>query len=166
MGRRWPFVSRFRGRLRLDESRAQSSRRGEWRCRGAGARAERLDEITQQGREMVFFCNSGSEAVEAALKLARAATGRANLLHCERSYHGKSFGAVSVTGNPAYQRPFGPLLTGCAAIAFGDLGALARAVGTRRLAALVVETVPGGGGMHVPPECYLREAQRLCRAAG
>jgi len=132
----------------------------------AAALAEQLVEITPQGLEMVFFCNSGSEAVEAALKLARAATGRAKLLHCERSYHGKSLGALSVTGNPNYQRPFGPLLTGCAAVPFGDLDALERAVATRRFAAFVVEPIQGEGGMNVPPEGYLREAQRLCRAAG
>src|SRR5258708_24068332 len=132
----------------------------------AAALAEQLVEIPPPGLEMVFFCNSGTEAVEAGIKLARAATGRADLLYCERSYHGKSLGALSVTGNPTYQRPFGPLLTGCEAIPFGDFGGLERALATRRFAAFVVEPIQGEGGMNVPPEGYLREAMQQCRAAG
>jgi acetylornithine/succinyldiaminopimelate/putrescine aminotransferase len=77
-----------------------------------------------------------------------------------------ALGALSVTSNPTYQRPFGPLLTGCEAVPFGELGALKRALATRRFAAFVVEPIQGEGGMNVPPEGYLREAQRLCRAAG
>jgi acetylornithine/succinyldiaminopimelate/putrescine aminotransferase len=132
----------------------------------AAALAEQLVEITPPGLEMVFFCNSGTEAVEAALKLARAASGRSDLLYCERSFHGKSLGSLSVTGNPALQRPFGPLLPGCESVPFGHLGALERALGTRRFAAFVVEPIQGEGGMNVPPEGYLRQAQRLCRATG
>jgi 3-acetyloctanal aminotransferase len=132
----------------------------------AAALAEQLAEITPRGLEMVFFCNSGTEAVEAALKLARAASGRTDLLYCEHSFHGKSLGSLSVTGNPALQRPFGPLLPGCQAVPFGDPGALERALCTRRFAAFVVEPIQGEGGMNVPPEGYLRQAQRLCREAG
>jgi acetylornithine/succinyldiaminopimelate/putrescine aminotransferase/predicted amino acid dehydrogenase len=132
----------------------------------AAALAEQLAEITPPGLEMVFFCNSGTEAVEASLKLARAASGRSDLLHCERSFHGKSLGSLSVTGNPILQRPFGPLLGGCQAVPFGDVVALERALETRRFAAFVVEPIQGEGGMHVPPEGYLRQAQRLCRATG
>jgi acetylornithine/succinyldiaminopimelate/putrescine aminotransferase/predicted amino acid dehydrogenase len=132
----------------------------------AAALAEQLTELTPPGLEMVFFCNSGTEAVEAALKLARAASGRTDLLYCERSFHGKSLGALSVTGNPALRRPFGPLLPGCRAIPFGDQDALRRALATRRFAAFVVEPIQGEGGMHVPPKGYLCQAQRLCRAAG
>jgi acetylornithine/succinyldiaminopimelate/putrescine aminotransferase/predicted amino acid dehydrogenase len=132
----------------------------------AAAQAEQLVEVTPPGLEMVFFCNSGTEAVEAALKLARAATGRADLLYCERSFHGKSLGSLSVTGNPTLQRPFGPLLSGCQAVPFGDPRALESALATRRFAAFVVEPIQGEGGMNVPPEGYLRQAQRLCRAAG
>ncbi len=88
--------------------------------------AEELVGISPPGLEMVFFCNSGTESVEAALKLARKATGRAGLLHCDRSFHGKSLGALSITGNPEYQKPFGPLLPGCESIPFGNLAALER----------------------------------------
>ena len=115
---------------------------------------------------MVFFASSGTEAVEAALKLARAATGRPGFLCCERSYHGKSFGSLSVTANPTYQRPFGPLLPDCQAVPFGDPEALAAALQSRRMAAFIVEPIQGEGGIIVPPAGYLREAQKLCRAFG
>lgn len=132
----------------------------------AAALAEELVSLAPAGLEMAFFANSGTETVEAALKLARAATGRAGLLHCERSYHGKSFGALSVTGNPNYQRPFGPLLPDCQAVVYGDLAGLERALATRRFAAFIVEPIQAEGGMYVPPAGYLREAKRLCQAAG
>ncbi|MES1213654.1 MAG: aminotransferase class III-fold pyridoxal phosphate-dependent enzyme, partial [Singulisphaera sp.] len=132
----------------------------------AAALAERLIQVAPPGLEMVFFANSGSEAVEAALKLARIATGRAGFLHCDRSYHGKSLGALSVTGNPTYQKPFGPLLSDCTSIPFGNLAALETALSSRRFAAFIVEPVQAEGGMIVPPDGYLREAQRLCHAAG
>ena len=128
--------------------------------------AEELVGISPPGLEMVFFCNSGTESVEAALKLARKATGRAGLLHCDRSFHGKSLGALSITGNPEYQKPFGPLLPGCESIPFGDLAALRRALATRQFAAFVVEPVQAEAGMIVPEDDYLREAQTLCRAQG
>ena len=115
---------------------------------------------------MVFFANSGTEAVEAGLKLARAATRRPGLLSCERSFHGKSLGSLSVTGNGIYQRPFGPLLPECQAVPFGDLPALERALHTRRFAAFIVEPIQGEGGMIVPPAGYLRAAQELCRSTG
>ncbi len=87
----------------------------------AAALAEQLVALAPPGLEMVFFANSGTEAVEAGLKLARAATHRPGLLHCERSFHGKSLGSLSVTGNRTYQQPFAPLLPECQAIPFGDL---------------------------------------------
>lgn len=130
----------------------------------AAALAEQLVGIAPPGLEMVFFANSGTETVEAALKLARIVTGRAGLLHCEGSFHGKSLGALSVTGNPNYQKPFGPLLPECRAVRFGDLEALERALATRQYAAFIVEPIQAEGGMIVPPEGYLREAQELCRA--
>ena len=132
----------------------------------APALAEMLVSISPPGLEMVFFANSGTEAVEASLKLARVATGRSALLSCERSYHGKSLGALSVTGNSSYQKPFGPLLPDCTTVPYGDLQSLERALATRRFAAFVVEPLQGEGGMVVPPTGYLRQAQALCRAAG
>lgn len=128
--------------------------------------AEELVSIAPPGLEMVFFCNSGTESVEAALKLARKSTGRAGLLHCDRSFHGKSLGSLSITGNPEYQKPFGPLLPGCESIPFGDVAALEQALSTRRFAAFVVEPIQAEAGMVVPGDYFLRQAQELCRAHG
>jgi acetylornithine/succinyldiaminopimelate/putrescine aminotransferase/predicted amino acid dehydrogenase len=132
----------------------------------AAALAEQLVAITPRGLEIVFFTNSGAESIEAALKLARAATGRSGLLSCLGSFHGKTFGALSVTGNRAYQGPFGPLVPDCQAIPYGDAKALELALALRRHAAFVVEPIQGEGGMVTPPPGYLAEAQRLCREAG
>jgi 3-acetyloctanal aminotransferase len=128
--------------------------------------AEELVAVAPAGLDMVFFCNSGTEAVEAALKLARKSTGRQGLLHCERSFHGKSLGALSVTGNPDYQKAFGPLVPGCDSVPYGNLELLERAVATRRYAAFIVEPIQGEAGMVVPPQDYLRAAQDACRASG
>jgi len=130
----------------------------------AAALAEMLVALSPPGLEMVFFANSGTEAIEAALKLARASTGRAGLLSCERSYHGKSFGSLSVTGNANYQKPFGPLVPECSTVRYGDLEALERALLTRKFAAFVVEPLQAEGGIIVPPAGYLRQVQQLCRA--
>lgn len=132
----------------------------------AAALAEKLVSLAPAPLEMAFFANSGSEAVEAALKLARAATGRSGVVYCERSYHGKTLGALSVTGNPRYQRPFAPLLPDCASVPFGDLEALRAALLTRRYAAFVVEPMQAEGGMYLPPAGYLPAAQALCRKNG
>ncbi|MFZ5832922.1 MAG: aminotransferase class III-fold pyridoxal phosphate-dependent enzyme [Planctomycetota bacterium] len=132
----------------------------------AAALADELVTIAPSGLEMVFFSNSGTESVEAALKLARAATGRGDFLYCEGSYHGKSLGSLSVTGNSTYQRPFQPLLPGCRAIPYGDIEALRRALGAQRYAAFIVEPMQGEGGMIVPPAGYLKEVERCCRESG
>ena len=132
----------------------------------AAALAEQLAAITPRGLEMVFFTNSGAESVEAALKLARAATGRSGLLSCLGSYHGKSFGALSVSGNPTYQKPFRPLLPDCQAIPYGDARTLESALASRHYAAFIVEPIQGEGGMISPPPGYLAEAYRLCQEAG
>ncbi|MDH3719477.1 MAG: aminotransferase class III-fold pyridoxal phosphate-dependent enzyme, partial [Planctomycetota bacterium] len=129
----------------------------------AAALAERLVAVAPQGLEMVFFSNSGTEAVEAALKLARRVSDRQAILSCEGSFHGKTFGSLSVTGNVEYQRPFRPLLPDCQRVLYGDLAALERALLTRQFAAFVVEPMQGEGGMIVPPAGYLSKAQTLCR---
>lgn len=130
------------------------------------ALAEQLATISPPGLEMVFFANSGAEAVEAALKLARRATGRRGFLHCDRSYHGKTFGALSVTGNSTYQEPFAPLMDRCEAVPFGNLECLERALSDRRHAAFIVEPMQAEGGMILPPPGYLPEVQRLCQRYG
>jgi 3-acetyloctanal aminotransferase len=128
--------------------------------------ARELVRHTPPGLEMVFFCNSGSEANEAALKLARAATGRPGFLSCDGSYHGKTIGSLSVTSSTEYRKPFGPLMPGCELVPYGDVAALERELSTRRYAAFLVEPLQAEGGMNVPPEGYFHEVQRICRATG
>ncbi|MBX6395172.1 MAG: aspartate aminotransferase family protein, partial [Alicyclobacillaceae bacterium] len=112
-----------------------------------------------------FFCNSGAEAVEGALKLARAATGRAEFVAAEGGFHGKTFGALSVSGRERYRMPFYPLLPGVTHVPYGDVQALERAV-NRRTAAVILEPVQGEGGVHVPPDGYLRAAREICDRNG
>jgi acetylornithine/succinyldiaminopimelate/putrescine aminotransferase/predicted amino acid dehydrogenase len=126
--------------------------------------AERLCALAPGSMARAFFSNSGAEAVEAALKLARAATGRSRLVYVQNSYHGKTLGALSVTGRASHRQPFAPLLPECVAVPYGDLAALAGAL--EGAAAFIVEPVLGEGGVVLPPPGYLPAAQRLCRRAG
>jgi putrescine aminotransferase len=112
-----------------------------------------------------FFCSSGAEAVEGALKMARIATGRTDFVYADGSFHGKSFGALSVTGRTKYQEPFKPLVPGCHMVPFGDIGALERALAEHECAAFIIEPIQGEGGIIVPPDGYLRSAADACRAA-
>jgi ornithine--oxo-acid transaminase len=109
--------------------------------------------------------NSGTEAVEAAIKLSRAATGRPRVLFAEHAFHGLTLGSLSLNGNAEFRDGFGPLLPGCDPVPFGDLDALERALGAGDVAAFVVEPVQGKG-INVPPDGYLQGAQERCRAAG
>ncbi|MER5478498.1 aspartate aminotransferase family protein [Streptomyces sp. NPDC002734] len=109
--------------------------------------------------DRVFFCNSGTEAVETALKFARRATGRPRILYCDHAFHGLTAGALSVNGEAGFRDGFGPLLPGTA-VPLGDLGALERELARGDVAALIVEPVQGKG-VHEAPPGYLRAAQRL-----
>ncbi|HTA97099.1 MAG TPA: aspartate aminotransferase family protein [Solirubrobacteraceae bacterium] len=109
--------------------------------------------------------NSGTEAVEAAIKISRAATGRARVLFAEHAFHGLTLGALSLNGNDEFRDGFGPLLPGCESVPFGDLDALERELERGDVAAFVVEPVQGKG-VNLPPDGYLPAAQRLCRDAG
>jgi len=131
----------------------------------AGVLAEELVARSPASLEAVVLTSSGTESVEGAIKLARAATRRPRLLYCERGFHGLSMGALSVNGNPEFRQGFGELLPGCQQIPFGDLDALERELRDRDVAAFLVEPVQGKGG-YVAPEGYLVGAQELCRKAG
>ncbi|HYM53850.1 MAG TPA: aspartate aminotransferase family protein [Solirubrobacteraceae bacterium] len=109
--------------------------------------------------------NSGTEAVEAAIKIARAATGRPRVLYADHAFHGLTLGSLSINGNEEFRDGFGPLLPGCDPVAFGDLDALERELQREDVAAFVVEPVQGKGVI-VPAEDYLPAVQRLCREAG
>lgn len=109
--------------------------------------------------------NSGTEAVEAAIKIARAATGRARILYAEHAFHGLTLGSLSINGNREFRDGFGPLLADCAPVGFGDLDALEQELQRGDVAAFVVEPVQGKG-VNLPDADYLPRAQALCRAAG
>jgi putrescine aminotransferase len=129
-----------------------------------GRLAKRLAELTPGDLQISFFANSGTEAVEGALKLARAATGRATFVGTHGAFHGKTFGALSVSGREAFRAPFGPLLADVAHVPFGDLGALAGVIDDA--AAVIVEPIQGEGGVNVPPAGYLRGVRALCDRSG
>ena len=112
-----------------------------------------------------FFCNSGAEAIEAALKLARATTGRPRILAASRGFHGRTLGATSLNHRAAYRQPFAPLVPGVEHVRFGDLAALEAAL-DEEVAAVVLEPVQGEGGVHPAPSGYLRAVSALCRQAG
>ncbi|MCL9851952.1 aminotransferase class III-fold pyridoxal phosphate-dependent enzyme (plasmid) [Ralstonia solanacearum P673] len=126
--------------------------------------AQRLSELAPGRMERVFFSNSGTEAVEAALKLAIAAMSRPRVLYCDNGYHGKTLGALSVTGRDKHRAPFKPLLPRCDAIPFGDAEALEAALQTGDVGAFIVEPIQGEGGVILPPDGYLAKVRQLCSA--
>lgn len=130
-----------------------------------GALARRLSEVAPEGLQYTFFSNSGTEAVEAALKMARAATGRSGFVSTEGGYHGKTLGALSVTGREKYRKPYLPLVPGASFLPYGDLTAAEAAI-NETTAAFIVETVQGEGGVHVAPPGYLAGLRAACDRAG
>jgi putrescine aminotransferase len=132
----------------------------------AGALAKNLALITPGELRRSFFGNSGAEAVEGALKLARAATGRSGLVYCRNSFHGKTMGALSVTGREKYQKTFTPLIPDCRPVPFGNLEALDAVLREKTCAAFIVEPIQGEGGIILPPEGYLSGARQICSRHG
>ncbi len=131
-----------------------------------GTLAENLAAITPGDLQVTFPCNSGAEAVEGALKIARAATGRQKIVYCHNSFHGKTLGALSVTGKEKYQRPFQPLIPACDHVLFGHIHPLEQKLRTGDVAAFIVEPIQGEGGVHVPPSGYLKQVEELCHKYG
>lgn len=127
--------------------------------------AAKLAEVAPGPLEMVFFSNSGTEAVEAALKFARFYTGKPGFITTQNGYHGKTLGALSVTPKERYQHPARPLVPGVTVVPFGDAQAVEAALGPDT-AAVIVEPIQGEGGIRVPPEGYLRELRRITREKG
>jgi len=126
--------------------------------------AERLVELLDAGEARVVFCNSGAEANEAAFKIARR-TGRPHIVAAENAFHGRTMGALALTGQPAKRTPFEPLPPGVSHVPYGDVAALDAAV-TTDTAAVVLEPVMGEAGVVVPPEGYLRAAREITAARG
>ncbi len=130
-----------------------------------GRLAKRLAEITPGDLAISFFANSGTEAVEGALKLARAATRRPAIVATDAAFHGKTLGALSASGRDAFRDPFAPLLADVRRVPFGDSPALRAAV-DESTAAVIVEPIQGEGGVNVPPDGYLRDVHAVCEERG
>ncbi len=130
------------------------------------ALAHDLAEVAPGDLEVSFFCNSGTEAVESALKLARGAAGNGVFVHCSGAFHGKTLGALSVGGREKYKTPFAPLLSGTVEIPFGDAEALEKVLKSQKVAAFIFEPIQGEGGVIVYPEGYLRKVRDLTSRYG
>ncbi|MFM1797381.1 MAG: hypothetical protein RL733_1162 [Actinomycetota bacterium] len=126
--------------------------------------AAELIDMTGDKSARVFFCNSGAEANEAAMKLSRL-TGRTKIVAAQNSFHGRTMGALSLTGQPAKRNPFKPLIKNIKHVPYGDLEALRKAV-TKRTAMLILEPIMGEAGVVVPPSGYLKAAREVCDKTG
>ncbi len=126
--------------------------------------AEQLIQMTGSDEARVFFCNSGAEANEAALKLSRL-TGRTGLVAAKGAFHGRTMGALSLTGQPAKRNPFKPLIRNIKHVDYGDIKALKRAV-SKRTAMVILEPIMGEAGVVVPPSRYLKAAREICDSKG
>ncbi len=130
-------------------------------------RAELMQKITAlvDGLDKVFFCNSGTESVEAAFKFARISTGRKNIVAAMRAFHGRTYGSLSATYNKKYREGFEPLLPGFSHVAFNNIEALDKAV-NEETAAVILEVVQGEGGVYPATAEYIQAARRICDERG
>lgn len=127
--------------------------------------AEMLAQITPGDLQYSFFVNSGAEAVEGALKLARIHTGRPKIISTINSFHGKTLGALSATGRDLFREPFKPLLSGFTHVPFNDIDALRKVI-DHETAAVIIEPVQGEGGIVVPSDDYLPAVRQICDEYG
>ncbi len=127
--------------------------------------AERLAEVTPGGLGYSFLCNSGTEAVEGALKIARVATGRTKFVCTVGGFHGKSMGSLSATGREIFRKPFDPLVPGFIHVPFDDIQAIEEAVDAET-AGIIVEPIQGEGGIRCPGSDYLRNLRDICDRTG
>ncbi|HXA66234.1 MAG TPA: aspartate aminotransferase family protein [Bryobacteraceae bacterium] len=132
----------------------------------AGELAERLCSRAGGRLKKAFFCSSGSEGVEAAIKFSRAHTGRTALLYADGAFHGLTCGALSLMGDPFWRDGFGPMLPDTQQIPFGNVQALEQKLATRKHAAFIVEPIQSEAGIRVPARDYLTTAQSLCKRYG
>lgn len=131
----------------------------------SGLLAEELKKRMPNPLDMVFFTNSGAEGIETALKYARCATGKPAIVHCQKSFHGLTTGALSINGDDSFRSGFAPFLPDCRAIPFNDLTALEAELRKGDVAGFVVEPIQGKG-VNLPQPGYLRDAAALCRKHG
>ena len=122
--------------------------------------AEKLQKMTGDRSARTFFCNSGAEANEAALKLSRK-TGKYRVVATQEAFHGRTMGALSLTGQPSKRNPFKPLLKGIKHVPFGDSAAMRRAI-NKKTAMVIVEPIMGEAGVIVPPGDYLKNLRQYC----
>ena len=127
--------------------------------------AEKLAEITPGDLQYSFFVNSGTEAVEGCLKVARLATKRKKFIAAKNAFHGKTFGSLTATGRDLFRDPFKPLLDNFTHVEYGEIDALAEVIDDET-AAVILEPVQGEGGIIVPPEGYLKAVRELCDQYG
>lgn len=127
--------------------------------------AENLAELAPGDLQYTFVCNSGAEACEAAIKFARMASGRTQIVAASGSYHGKTIGALSASGRDTYKTPFEPLVPGFTHVKFGDIEAIRAAV-TSETAAVMLEPIQGENGIRIPPAGYLQAVREICDANG
>jgi len=128
------------------------------------ALAEKLTAMTGDKGARVFFCQSGAEANEAALKLSRR-TGKMRVVAAQGAFHGRTMGALSLTGQPSKREPFLPLIKGVKHVPFGDIDAMRKAV-SKKTAMVIIEPIMGEAGVIVPPADYLQELRKLCDKNG
>jgi predicted acetylornithine/succinylornithine family transaminase len=125
----------------------------------------RLAERTPSGLDLFFLCNSGAEAIEGAIKLARLVTKRSKIVAIQRGFHGRTMGALSATWKAEYREPFAPLVPGFSHIPFNDIEAASAAL-TRETAAVLVEVIQGEGGVYCADRAYLQTLRQLCDECG
>ena len=126
--------------------------------------AEKLAAMTGDKNAKVFFCQSGAEANEAALKLSRR-TGKVRVVAAQGAFHGRTMGALSLTGQPSKREPFLPLIKGVKHVPYGDIDAMRKAI-SKKTAMVIIEPIMGEAGVVVPPPDYLQELRRLCDKNG
>ncbi len=126
--------------------------------------AEKLASMTGDKSAKVFFCQSGAEANEAALKLSRR-TGKVRIVAAQGAFHGRTMGALSLTGQPSKREPFLPLIKGVKHVPYGNIEAMRKAV-SKKTAMVIIEPIMGEAGVIVPPADYLQELRSLCDAKG
>ena len=132
----------------------------------AGELAEKLCSRAGSRFKKAFFCSSGSEGIEAAIKFSRAHTGRTGLLYADGAFHGLTCGALSLMGDPFWRDGFGPMLPDTKEIPFGDEKALEEKLSSRKFAAFIVEPIQSEAGIRIPAREYLETAQALCKSNG
>jgi ornithine--oxo-acid transaminase len=132
----------------------------------AGTLAERLTSLVGGNLTKVHFCSSGSEGIETVIKFARVFTGRTGFVYAKGAFHGLTCGALSLMGDPFWKDGFGPMLPETHEVPFGDAQALETILGTRKIAALVLEPLQGEAGIIPAPAGYLAAAERLCKKYG